>query len=165
MENTITIKPICNDYCPQVIDIVLGIQQGEFGLPITLDDQPDLRDIEANYHTGGGSFWGAFLGDELIGTIALLNGGQGLGAIRKMFVKKEYRGKELGVAQKLLDTLLSHCNKNQFHDIYLGTVPPLKAAHRFYERNGFLAIDELPAHFPRMAADTMFYHLPLISKV
>jgi GNAT superfamily N-acetyltransferase len=163
MANKLTITPIYNDYCPQVIDIVLTIQQVEFSLPITLDDQPDLRDIEANYHAGGGNFWGAFVGEELIGTISLINGGQGLGAIRKMFVKKEYRGKELGAAQKLLDTLLQYCLDNQYTDIYLGTVPPLKAAHRFYERNGFIttAVNELPAHFPRMAADTMFYRLHL----
>lgn len=163
MENTINIKPIYNNYCPQIIDIVLGIQKGEFGLPITLEDQPDLQDIEANYHAGGGNFWGAFLGEGLIGTIALINGGKGLAAIRKMFVKKEHRGKELGTAQKLLDTLLQYCREHNFADIYLGTVPPLKAAHRFYERNGFVAIavDDLPAHFPRMAADTMFYHLKL----
>jgi GNAT superfamily N-acetyltransferase len=163
MENILTIAPIYNEYCPQVIEIVLGIQQGEFGLPINLNDQPDLLDIEANYHAGGGNFWGAFLGDELVGTIALINGGQGLGAIRKMFVKAEYRGKELGIAQKLLDTLLKYGKDNEFTDIYLGTVPALKAAHRFYERNGFIATDtnDLPAHFPRMAADSMFYHLPL----
>jgi GNAT superfamily N-acetyltransferase len=163
MVNLLYIKPISNDYCPQVIDIVLTIQRVEFSLPITLDDQPDLRDIETNYHQGGGNFWGAFLGEELIGTIALINGGRGLGAIRKMFVKKEYRGKELGVAQKLLNTLVSYCRDNQYVDIYLGTVPPLKAAHRFYERNGFVATDvtDLPTHFPRMAADSMFYHLRL----
>jgi hypothetical protein len=29
-----------------VIDLVLGIQREEFGLPITLKDQQDLMDIE-----------------------------------------------------------------------------------------------------------------------
>ncbi|MFD2147597.1 GNAT family N-acetyltransferase [Mucilaginibacter antarcticus] len=163
MQNIVTIRPINNDYCPQVIDIVLTIQQVEFSLPITIEDQPDLRDIEANYHQGGGNFWGAFLDDELIGTIALINGGQGLGAIRKMFVKQAYRGKALSVAQQLLNTLLQYSGDNNFTDFYLGTVPPLKAAHRFYERNGFLSTraDDLPLHFPRMAADSMFYRLHL----
>lgn len=163
MENNIIIKPIDNQYCEQIIDIVLTIQRQEFGLPITLDDQPDLRDVEVNYHRDGGGFWGAFIGEELVGTIALINGGQGLGAIRKMFVKQAYRGKDLGIAQKLLNTLLQYSGDQQIADIYLGTVAPLKAAHRFYERNGFERIeaDDLPQHFPRMAADTMFYHLHL----
>lgn len=41
----------------------------------------------------------------------------------------------------------------------LGTLGQMKAAHRFYERNGFTALDasELPADFPRMKVDDRFY--------
>jgi GNAT superfamily N-acetyltransferase len=163
MQNTFTIKPIYNDYCHPVIDIILTIQQVEFNLPITIDQQPDLRDLEVNYHQGGGNFWGAFSGDELIGTIALINCGHASGCIRKMFVKKDFRGKELGIAQQLLEVLLQYCRDKQITHVYLGTVQPLKAAHRFYERNGFYPIDMngLPAYFPLMKTDTMFYQLHL----
>ena len=163
MENTLTIKPIYNDYCSQIIDIILNIQQVEFGLSITIEHQPDLLDIETNYHQGGGNFWGAFLGDELIGTIALINCGHHTGCIRKMFVKQAYRGKEFGTAQQLLEVLLQYCRDKHIPDIYLGTVHQLKAAHRFYERNGFssISINELPAHFPLMKTDNMFYQLHL----
>lgn len=163
MENTPAIRPIYNDSCTPIIDIILTIQQVEFGLPITIDQQPDLRDIETNYHQNGGNFWGAFSGDELIGTIALINCGHDTGCIRKMFVKKEYRGRELGTAQQLLDVLLQYCRDKQIEHIYLGTVHQLKAAHRFYERNGFalIGVDELPPYFPRMSTDNMFYQLHL----
>ena len=85
------------------------------------------------------------------------------GAIRKMFVKKEFRGKELGVAQQLLNTLIEHCRELGITDLYLGTVDMLKAAHRFYEKNGFNRInaEDLPSYFPRMMADNVFYHLHL----
>jgi len=163
MENILTIKPIFNNYCNQVIDIILNIQQKEFNLTITIDQQPDLRDIEANYHSDGGNFWGAFLGDELIGTIALINCGYNTGCIRKMFVKKEYRGKEFGTAQQLLEGLMQYSRNKDITHIYLGTVHQLKAAHRFYERNGFSHADvnELPAYFPLMKTDNMFYQLHL----
>ena len=163
MENTLTIRPIYNDYCDQVIDIILTIQQVEFNLTITIEQQPDLQDIEANYHQGGGNFWGAFLGDELIGTIALINCGHHTGCIRKMFVKKEYRGKEFGTAQRLLEVLLQYCRDKDIVHIYLGTVHQLKAAHRFYERNGFVSVElnDLPAYFPLMKTDNMFYQLHL----
>jgi GNAT superfamily N-acetyltransferase len=163
MENTLTIKPIYNDYCDQIIDLILTIQQIEFGLTITIDQQPDLLDVETNYHKGGGNFWGAFLGDELIGTIAMINCGHHTACIRKMFVKKEYRGKELGTAQQLLNTLLQYCSDKKVTAIYLGTVHQLKAAHRFYERNGFtkIAVTGLPPYFPLMLTDNMFYQLHL----
>ena len=163
MENRLTIKPIYNDYCEQVIDLILSIQQKEFGLTITINQQLDLLDLETNYHQGGGNFWGAFFGGELIGTIALINCGHNSGCIRKMFVKKEYRGKELGTAQQLLGTLLQYCSEKEITHIYLGTVHQLKAAHRFYERNGFtmIAVDDLPPYFPLMLTDNMFYQLHL----
>lgn len=163
MENTIIIRPIFNEYCQQIIDIILPIQQIEFNVPVTLDAQPDLLDIEDFYHKSGGCFWGAFMGEELIGTIALINTGHNAGALRKMFVNKEHRGKELGVAQKLLEVLLQFCRDNQITDVYLGTVEMLKAAHRFYERNGFVLTDinDFPPYFPRMMADNRFYHLHL----
>jgi GNAT superfamily N-acetyltransferase len=163
MENTITIGPIYNEYCNQIIDIILTIQQVEFNLPITIDHQPDLLDIETNYHKGGGCFWGAFIDGNLIGTIAIINCGNETGCIRKMFVKKEFRGREFGTAQLLLNTLLQYCRDQQLNHIYLGTVHQLKAAHRFYERNGFAAINviDLPAYFPLMKTDNMFYQLHL----
>lgn len=163
MENTLTIKPIYNDYSDQIIDLILSIQQKEFGLTITINQQPDLLDLETNYHQGGGNFWGAFLGGKLIGTIAMINCGHNSACIRKMFVKKEYRGKDPGTAQQLLNTLLQYCSQKEITDIYLGTVHQLKAAHRFYERNGFtpLAVADLPPYFPLMTTDNMFYQLHL----
>ncbi|RZK20001.1 MAG: GNAT family N-acetyltransferase [Pedobacter sp.] len=159
----LTIAPLSNDDSRSIIDLILPIQQIEFNVPITIDGQPDLLDIELNYHQNGGNFWGMKIGDELIGTIALLNIGNNSGALRKMFVKKEFRGKEYGIAQLLLKTLLDYCVKKGINDIYLGTVDMLKAAHRFYEKNNFnlLEVDELPSYFPRMMADNRFYHLHL----
>lgn len=161
MEAKIIIKPVNNQYCEQVIDLILPIQQIEFNVPVTLDGQPDLLDIEKYYDQQGGCFWAAFKEEELIGTIALLNVGYRTGVIRKMFVKKEYRGREFGIAKQLLQILLDYSKAQDMMHIYLGTVDMLKAAHRFYEKNGFKEIDaeSLPSYFPRMAADNKFYHL------
>ena len=163
MQNPITILQISNDFSQQIIDMVLPIQQLEFNVPVTLEDQPDLLDIDSNYYTDGGAFWGATNQNELVGTIAMLNVGHHTGIIRKMFVKKEYRGKEFGIAHRLLEILISFCKENDIQHLYLGTVDILKAAHRFYEKNGFTEIDVnlLPSYFPRMAADNKFYHLDL----
>ena len=161
MNTEITIQTIDNSYSEQIINLILPIQQIEFNVPVTLDDQPDLLDIEINYHQTGGNFWGAMHKKELVGTIAMINTGHNVSALRKMFVKKEYRGKSFNIAQRLLETYIQFCKDNEVKDIYLGTVELLKAAHRFYEKNGFTKIDvtALPSYFPRMMADNRFYHL------
>ena len=43
--------------------------------------------------------------------------------------------------------------------VFLGTTAQYRAAHRFYEKNGFCRIDEssLPPDFPRVHVDTIFY--------
>jgi len=157
------IKPIANEYENEAANLIINIQQNEFGVPITLEDQPDLFNIQNFYHAGGGGFWGAFIEDELVGTIALVKFDEHEAAIRKMFVKKEFRGKEFSIAQKLLETLIQYSKENGIDDLYLGTVSILKAALRFYEKNGFEYIEKeaLPEKFPLMKPDTVFCHLNL----
>lgn len=163
MESLPVIKPLGNAYCERVAGLILPIQQIEFKVPITIEEQPDLLDIETNYHRTGGGFWGATYSGELVGTIGLIAFTGHGGAIRKMFVRNEFRGKELRIAQSLLEALLAHCGQHGITDLYLGTVERLHAAIRFYERNGFVRIDKdkLPESFPVMAVDTLFYHFHL----
>lgn len=159
------INLVNNTYSKEIIDLILNIQQKEFNVPITIEDQPDLMQIEDFYFANGGSFWGAFIDGELVGTIALIKFDKKAAAIRKMFVKKEFRGKEYGIAQKLLETLITYCQKNRIDEVYLGTVSILEAALRFYERNHFIRIEkeQLPSKFPLMTADNVFCFLNLKS--
>ncbi|MFD1470444.1 GNAT family N-acetyltransferase [Hymenobacter caeli] len=163
MPPNLTITPLFNDSSAQIQGLILPIQQIEFNVPITLEGQPDLLDVEAFYHRTGGGFWGAKSADELVGTIGMIATGHHACAIRKMFVKKEYRGKELGIAALLLNTLLIDCRAKGITEVYLSTVDVLKAAHRFYERIGFerRESEEMPAYFPRMPSDNVYYHLHL----
>jgi GNAT superfamily N-acetyltransferase len=146
----------------QIIALILGIQRDELGVPITLDDQPDLQDIPGFYRPAGG-FWVARDGGEVVGTLGLIETGPTTAALRKMFVRADRRGAGFGVARQLLATLLSHALVRGLHTIVLGTRPEMHAAHRFYEKSGFVRIDEadLPAWFPRMAVDSVFYRIEL----
>ena len=155
----IEIVPFSGQHLSGIVDLILTIQKSEFGIPITLDDQPDLLDIPRYYQKTNGNFWVALHGPEIIGTIALLDIGNGQGALRKMFVKKQFRGSAHGVAHCLLQVLFEWCRLHNVHEIYLGTTPAFMAAHRFYEKNGFLEIKltELPVSFPVMSVDTKFY--------
>jgi len=151
----------------QIIGLILPIQQIEHKLPVTIEDQPDLLDIEKHYHKTGGGFWGVKHQREIIGTIALIKMREKQGGIiRKMFVKKEFRGKELSIAQRLLDYLINYARNNGITDLYLGTVDLLKAAIRFYEKNHFIQIEKnaLPPNFPLVKVDNIFYHLKLSAR-
>jgi GNAT superfamily N-acetyltransferase len=162
MLTSYTIHPLTNTHGPQIADLILPIQQQEFNVPITLAAQPDLLDVERYYFGNGGHFWGAIDNEtnQLLGTIALIAIGHNAGALRKMFVRAAYRGKEFGIAQQLLDALTRYCRENAIHTVYLGTVNPMKAAHRFYERNGFNKIEkaDLPEYYPNMATDNLYYY-------
>ncbi|MEH2530149.1 GNAT superfamily N-acetyltransferase [Bradyrhizobium sp. AZCC 1588] len=144
-----------------VLDVILPIQQREFGIPITAADQPDLTDIPGFYQSGTGGFWVARSNGRVVGTIGLKDIGARQAALRKMFVAAPFRGRELGVAGKLLDMLLAHARAERVAEIFLGTTDTFLAAHRFYERNNFKELQkaELPKTFPIMAVDSKFYAL------
>ena len=159
----IEIQPFSEEYLSGVVDVILPIQQSEFDIPITLDAQPDLLDIPAFYQKENGNFWVALNGSQVVGTIALIDIGNREGALRKMFVKSDYRGAAFGVAQELLKVLINWCKQKNFSVIYLGTTPKFLAAHRFYEKNAFTEIkkNDLPDSFPVMTVDTKFYKYSL----
>ena len=149
----------------RVVELIVEIQREEFSFNIGAEDQPDLLDVANFYQTGAGNFWVALLGDEVVGTIALRDIGKNQGALRKMFVKATHRGKEHRVASRLLERLVLSATGAQVRDLYLGTTEKFVAAHRFYEKNGFVqvAAEVLPETFPRMSLDTRFYHRALLS--
>lgn len=146
-----------------VAAVILPIQQVEFGIPITLEDQPDLSNVEQFYQRGCANFWVAQVDGKIVGTIALLDIGNNEAALRKMFVAARFRGRGAGVAQRLLSELLAWAARNELRSIYLGTTAEFLAAHRFYEKNGFneVAKSALPKAFPVMAVDSKFYRLSL----
>ena len=146
-----------------VVDVIVPIQREEFGIPITAEDQPDLKAIPSFYQSGTGDFWVAKSGDQVVGTIGLKDIGAGQAALRKMFVSAAWRGREFGIAARLLQRLLEESRSRGVRQIYLGTTDKFLAAHRFYEKHGFteVAKQDLPESFPVMAVDSKFYVLGL----
>jgi N-acetylglutamate synthase-like GNAT family acetyltransferase len=155
----IIIQPFKKEYEQALIKFIVGIQRNEFGIPITASDQPDLIDIPNFYQNKNGNFWVATCENRIVGTIALLDIGSKMAALRKMFVDALFRGNRTSTAKKLLRTLLSWSENKGIKDIYLGTTQKFLAAHKFYEKNGFTEIpkSELPATFPIMKVDSKFY--------
>jgi GNAT superfamily N-acetyltransferase len=157
----------CEDLKDEVISLILNIQREEFGLSITLADQPDLQNVIKFYIKNGGGFWVSKHEASVVGTIALLNLGGGQYALRKMFVKAGFRGSEYCVAKNLLVyaekwALL----QKKATAIYLGTTERFIAAHKFYRKNGYIELEEnmLPNSFPVMSVDKLFFMKALTSR-
>ncbi len=155
----IEVRNFQNNDTAQVIKLILDIQQLEFQVPITVEQQPDLQIIPDFYQINKGNFWVAADGETIVGSIALIDCGHNIGCVRKMFVKKEYRGKKYKVAQNLLNHLVQWAAERNFSDLYLGTIARLEAAIAFYKKNGFTPIEKknLPFQFPIMDVDTHFF--------
>ena len=159
MNEKIRIIPYESEFQDEVVDLIVHIQQKEYNVPITKEEQPDLLEIETFYQRDYGNFWVAICDDKVVGTVALLDIENQQVALRKMFVKKEFRGKEWGASHKLLQTAISWAENKKLKDIYLGTTVKFLAAHRFYEKNDFESVDieDLPKCFPVLQVDKKFY--------
>ena len=99
--NELQIKLYSAEYKDAISHLIINIQRGEFGIAITLEQQPDLQTIPEIYQKGNGNFWVALMNGNVVGTIALIDIGQSQLALRKMFVVEKFRGKEFGIAQAL----------------------------------------------------------------
>ena len=158
-KKTLNIIPFTPIYKDQVISSILTIQQKEFNIPITAQDQPDLRDIPGFYQQGIGNFWIAVNDDRVVGTLSLKDIGNCQAALRKMFVHPDFRGPAFGTTKRLWDISLEWATLQNISEIFLGTTKKFLAAHRFYEKNGFVSLEKecLPLQFPLMSVDTKFY--------
>lgn len=151
------IQTSLSKYQEQVIHLILEIPN-EFNVPIPIEEQPGLLKIREFYQKGNGNFWIAIGRDAVVGTMALLDIGNHV-ALQKCFVRKDYRGKDIGIVQQLLNTLLDWAKNQSIREIYLGTTEAYKAGHRFYKKNDFTEISkfQLLHIFPLLRFDTKFY--------
>jgi len=145
----------------EVTRLVSKILEEEFGFKVSSQTFPDIYKIKEKWMTGDNRFWVAKENNEIIGTVALLKQAKNGGYLKRMFVKKDFRRQ--GVAKKLYNRLKLHCKKEGIKDIYLTTIPKMKAAMRFYEKNGFLRVSKLPGGWPTYG-DHIFYKKDLENK-
>lgn len=80
-------------YKQQIIDLILGIQNNEAKINLSLEEQPDLLDITTCYEKDGGEFWLAVEGDTLIGTLALMNKGNGNAVLKRALSERTIENK------------------------------------------------------------------------
>jgi len=104
-------------------------------------------------------YWVAIHGEEVAGTVAIVKMKNNFAVLRKMMVKRAYRGKALGVSKLLLGTAIDWCRNNHIPKLYLGTMQQFKVAQAFYKNNGFeqISANELPNSFVKNPVDSVFF--------
>lgn len=154
------IKQYEDKYKNQVIALVLFIQNYDNKVDLSLADQPDLKDIYANYIEGGGGFWIALNhNDDVVGTIGLMKKKDGYGILKKFFVLWDYRGRNAGVSSGLYSKLLEQARRENIMHIVLDTPSACHRAHAFYHRMGYRRIhkDELPIQYDYPDRDSIIF--------
>jgi N-acetylglutamate synthase-like GNAT family acetyltransferase len=142
---------------------ILDIENNEFAMGLTLEQQTDIVDIQKEYQQRNGNFWIALDEENVIGTTGIYSLPGNIGELRRMFVKPQYRSKEFKVAQQLLDISLNWARANSYKKIFLETTDWLVAATKFYLKNKFTIIDktELPKNLPILRSTGTFMVLDL----
>ena len=144
-------------YKDQIINLILDIQNNEAKINLSLDEQPDLKDITSCYENGGGEFWIAVDDGTVIGTLALMNKGNGNAVLKKAFVRSDHRKK--GVLSRLYDELLAFANSKDIHTFIFDTPSVATDCHHFFEKRGYrrIAKDELPFEYHYPDRDSYVY--------
>lgn len=143
----------------EIAELVLSIQNDEAGLALTLDEQPDLKDVAAAYASGG--FWIALAGEKIVGCIGLLPFGR-TGVLKKLFVSAPWRGTH-GPAAMLLEKLVLRAKELGINEIVLDTPAAAARSHQFYLKAGFArtAPDQLPRGYTYPDRESLLFSLSL----
>jgi len=130
------LRPATNADCESVRTLVFAIL-GEYGLrPDPGCTDADLDDIEQSYLARGGVFHVLEEQDgSIIGSYGLHPLEAGVCELRKMYLRRDHRGKGLG--RRLLEDALARARQLGFRRMMLETASVLKEAVRLYESYGF----------------------------
>lgn len=123
------IKEFEERYNKKVNDFVISIYVDEYGF----EEHKIGIEKEDNsiYAKVGGNFWIAVdEKDEIIGTIAVYKHSDSDIEIKRLYVRKDYRGE--GLSKALYEKVMELCRENSFKKIFLGTYDRLENAIYFY---------------------------------
>ncbi|WP_426448328.1 GNAT family N-acetyltransferase [Paenibacillus sp. S-38] len=158
------IKIYDDKYKEEVINLILHIQNVEYGVGISVEEQPDILDIQSNYINDGGNFWVALNDNgEVVGSIGLQKKTNEVVVLKKFFVYKDYRGKEFGIGTRLYEALLDFAKKQGFSKVILDTPSKATRSHGFYKKVGFKEIvkENLPIKYDYPDRDSLIFQLDL----
>jgi molybdopterin-guanine dinucleotide biosynthesis protein A len=124
----------------------------EFGFEHDPELDRDLDDPAGAYV----ALWIATAGDEVAGSVALRDLGDGAYELKRMYLRSAHRGR--GVGKRLLGTALDWARAKGARVVRLDTTERMIAARRLYESEGFVRV---PGEAPRQGQQRLLYELSL----
>lgn len=143
------IKTFSKEWARDVRELVLDVLKGE-GFEYDPVKDFDLGDIKGYYMDNGGIFYLAIVGCKVVGTGAVRRVDDGICEIKRIYVRKEWRGK--GIGRKLFLNALGFAEKN-YSKALLKTDARLKDAIDLYLKNGFRLV--------KKESGTLYFEKPL----
>ena len=123
------IKRYNQSYNQKINDFIESIYIDEFGFE---EHREIIKNQDNNeYIKQGGTFLLATDEDDnIIGTIAIMRNNDENVELKRLYVRKDYRGQ--GVSVALYDEILKVCRENNYRKIFLGTFEKMEKAIKFY---------------------------------
>jgi GNAT superfamily N-acetyltransferase len=124
----------------------------EFGFEPDAALDTDLDDPAGAY----AALWIVVDGDDVVGSVALRELGDGTALLKRMYLRPAARGH--GTGKQLLGVALGWAREHGVRSIRLDTSERMVAAQRLYEAHGFRRI---PGEAPRQGQCRLLYELTL----
>ena len=137
----IKIRQISQQDNNEVKNLISKIMEDEFiesALSYTTDDLDNTCD---HYNGKHEVFYLAEGGGRIVGTVGIKNDGAHNALLRRLFLKKEFRGK--GYGSKLVIHALDFCRKAGYKKVLFRGTNSMAAAYKTCLKNGFLEKDIL----------------------
>jgi ribosomal protein S18 acetylase RimI-like enzyme len=126
----------------------LNVEWLEMYFSVEPHDEIVLSDPQGQILAPGGHIFLARLGDEIVGTCALLNAGDGRFEIAKMSVTPRYKGR--GIGRQLLDAAIAQFHSLGGRELVLESNSRMVPALTLYESAGFVYAERpAPSHYER----------------
>ena len=116
---------------------------------------PNLGTFYQLYRADKSKYWVAVQNDKIVGGVGIgpLVGVDRVCELQKMYTYPEVRG--TGIAKQLIDVAHKYA-KQYYEKCYLETFENMKAAQRFYEKNGYQLIEKPLGNTGHFSCDVLY---------
>lgn len=131
----INIREIRPEDAPQVRDLIRGIMETEFPADGKSFTMHDLEQPDKYYRGENDTFLVAEENGKIVGTVAVKEDTRDTALLRRVFVRKDCRGR--GCGGMLMNRALEFCFKRNYQNVVFRGVDKMQAALKLCLKNGF----------------------------